>query len=241
MAVKVLPTCLAVIEASMSNVQVALIPLDIIKFGSVHEQPLTSTTKHEQLPVFPRIVVPLMDFYDISISDNINFGPYVPATSLSLIVFPTLSRMEMRQSKALYLRFVIDPKASFASTPLFTPGDDEHGSEASTSLIIPSIRLDVSRHFDIPVGSYPEYSYFGTTGRRAVWLEQSLHSDCVQVLRLNYDPNVRAKLPAVDVLLPPEPQLPFKPSACHALAFDEATGRLCIGLFNGLVYVLDYV
>lgn len=248
MAVKVLPTCLAVIEASTSNVQVTLVPLGIIVYGSVLEQPLASMEKHKHLPLFPHIVVPLVDFYDISLSDNINFGPYVPATSLSLVVFPTLSRLEMRQSKkALYLRFLIDPNTSLSSppsSPSFSSEDNKDNVcifNPNRNLAMPSINLDISIPFDIPVGSYPEHPYLGSTGRRAVWLEQSLRSDYVQVLRLDYDPSARGKTPLVDVLLPPEPQLPFKPSACRALAFDEATGRLCIGLFNGVVYVLDYV
>ncbi|KAI5122289.1 hypothetical protein M0805_002368 [Coniferiporia weirii] len=234
MDVRICPPFLAVVGASVSKVQITLVPLEAIALGGVLEQPIVSRAKQGALPQFPRIVVPLMDFYDICISNNNSFGSHVTATSLSLIVFPTLSRLDVRQSKkALYLRFIIDPKAKPGSTESFECGD---GHDLDDS----SIRLDVSAPFDIPIGSYPEHPYLGTKGRRAVWIEQSLKSDYVQILRLDYNPEER-KPPAVDVLLPPEPQLPFKPSSCRALAFDEASGRLCVGLYNGSVYILDYV
>ena len=33
----------------------------------------------------------------------------------------------------------------------------------------------------------------------------------------------------------------FGSNLARELAFDEATGRLCVGLYNGLLYILDYV
>lgn len=236
---KILPPNLVIISASLYSLQIILVPLSTIELGGILESPAISKEKQHMLPAFPSISVPLMDFYDIYISDNINFGPYVPATSLSVIIFPTLSRLEMRQSKkALHLRFTIDP-GSGASESLRSPQSSSGlDSRRSAKAKPPAITLDASAPFDVPVGSYPEHLHLGTTGRRAVWLEQSLKSDYVQILRLDYDP--AGGMPSVSVLLPPEPQLPFKPIACRALAFDEATGRLCVGLYNGTIYIIDY-
>ncbi|KAL5504135.1 hypothetical protein ACEPAH_8208 [Sanghuangporus vaninii] len=236
MDIKVLPPYLSIVAASTENAQVTLAPLSVLEYGSVLEQPVRSKAKQRDLPYFSHATVPIMDFYDICISDNGGYGPYVPPTSISLIVFPTLSRLDVRQSKkALLLRFTI---CQFFSIPEANARSTTCGK--SINARDPSLQLESSIPFDIPVGSYPEYPCLGTTGRRGVWLEQSLKSDYVQILRLDYDP-VTNQPPSLNVLLPPEPQLPFKPSSCRALAFDEATARLCIGLYNGLIYVLDYV
>lgn len=234
----------------MSKLQVILVPLSTIELGGILESPTISRGKQHLLPVFSMISVDLTEFYDICISDNVNFGAYVPATSLSVITFPTLPRLETRQrKKALHLRFRIDPGHGAAQTSR-SPGSDsafvlDSGITGLTfiesvkaNVKPPAITLESSTPFDVPVGSYPEHPHLGTTGRRAVWLEQSLKSDYVQILRFDYDPV--GGTPSVSVLLPPEPQLPFKPSSCRALAFDEATGRLCVGLYNGTIYILDY-
>lgn len=227
MDVILVPPFLAVVAASAATIQVTLVPLDIVSFGGHLELPSKSRTKRNSLPEFQTVHVPLMDFYDVCISDNMNTGQYAPPTSLSLIVFPTLSRLESRQGrKALFVRFAIDPVTGFITSGV-APFEKA------------SIMLDVVAPFNIPFGSYPEHARLGTTGRRAVWLEQSLKSDYVRMVRLDYDPLAKCA-PSVEVLLPPDPQLPFKPSACRALAFDEATGRLCLGTYNGSIYILDY-
>lgn len=45
---------------------------------------------------------------------------------------------------------------------------------------------------------------------------------------------------SVGVLLPPNPSLPFVPEGITCMAFDEATGRLCVGLITGDLWMLDY-
>ncbi|EJD06573.1 uncharacterized protein FOMMEDRAFT_17082 [Fomitiporia mediterranea MF3/22] len=238
--IKVLPPYLGIVAASVDNfdnAQVTLVPLSVIAYGSELEEPEKSEAKQRTLPQFPHAIAPIMDFYDIVISDNTGYGPYVPPTSLSLIVFPTLSRLDVRQSKkALHLRFSI----SHVPGPISTNPEADAPSEPSEEVPCTSIQLEKSVPFEIPVGSYPEYPQVGATGRRGVWLEQSLKSDYVQLLRLDYDPTTN-QAPSVSVLLPPQPQFPFKLSSCRALAFDESTGRLCVGLYNGSVYILDYV
>ena len=207
------------------------------------------------LPPFPTSLVPLLDTYDICISSNTGYGPYVPPTSISIIYFPSLSRLESRQcKKALHLRFAVSDIHKYEQNASISSSIVGHISNDTLVANTPTISLLTSTYFDIPVGSYPEHAQLGSTGRRAVWLEQSLKSDYVQLLRLDFDPSAattalvdsnsnggRLTTPNVNVLLPPEPQLPFKPSSCRSLAFDEATGRLCVGLYNGAIFVLDYV
>jgi hypothetical protein len=76
----------------------------------------------------------------------------------------------------------------------------------------------------------------GITGRRAVWLERHWEREEVRLMRLSHT----AAGAMAGVLVPPHPALPFTPAACHSLAFDEVTGRLCVGLETGELYVLDY-
>ena len=97
--VKVLHPHAIILSASASKLQATLVPLDVIQFGGPFETPATSLGKRQKLPEFQNVVVPFIDFYDVCVSDNMNFGTYVPSVSLSLIAFPTLSRMEMRQTK----------------------------------------------------------------------------------------------------------------------------------------------
>jgi hypothetical protein len=46
--------------------------------------------------------------------------------------------------------------------------------------------------------------------------------------------------PRVAELLPAWPELPVRPADVRALAFDEARGRLCLGLYSGEVVVMDF-
>ena len=76
----------------------------------------------------------------------------------------------------------------------------------------------------------------GITGRRGVWLERNWDREEVRLMRLSHT----AAGSVAGVLVPPHPALPFTPATCHSLAFDEVTGRLCVGLETGELYVLDY-
>jgi hypothetical protein len=76
----------------------------------------------------------------------------------------------------------------------------------------------------------------GMTGRRAVWFERHWERDEVSLMRLSHSTIGST----AGVLIGPSPALPFTPAACHSMAFDEVTGRLCVGLETGELYVLDY-
>lgn len=87
----------------------------------------------------------------------------------------------------------------------------------------------------MPAQVSAQLAQVGPTGR-AVWLEHNWDTQQRRIMR--YQPRSGATL---GMLLPPDPALPFTPNTCHSLVFDEITGRLCLGLFNGDVYVLDFV
>jgi hypothetical protein len=73
--------------------------------------------------------------------------------------------------------------------------------------------------------------------QRAVWLEYDYNADATRCVKLSWG-GVQGI--ACGELLAPFPQVPVRPADCRSLAFDEATGRLCLGLFSGITVVLDY-
>lgn len=76
----------------------------------------------------------------------------------------------------------------------------------------------------------------GLTGRRVCWLERHWERDEIRLMKLS----CTSSGPVAGVLVPSHPALPFTPAACHSLTFDEVTGRLCVGLETGELYILDY-
>ncbi|KAI0749768.1 hypothetical protein C8Q80DRAFT_645405 [Daedaleopsis nitida] len=94
---------------------------------------------------------------------------------------------------------------------------------------------------DFPIGneSSAQLAQVGAMGIRAVWLEHDWETQLNRVMKLAYDP--ATDVAKVGMLLPPDPELPFTPNMCHSLAFDEITGRLCLGMYDGNVYMLDFV
>ncbi|OJT11446.1 hypothetical protein TRAPUB_11998 [Trametes pubescens] len=94
---------------------------------------------------------------------------------------------------------------------------------------------------DFPIGdeSSAQLAQVGALGIRGVWLEHNWETQLNRVMKLAYDPHTGTA--KVGMLLPPDPELPFTPNMCHSLAFDEVTGRLCLGMYDGDVYILDFV
>lgn len=81
----------------------------------------------------------------------------------------------------------------------------------------------------------------GVTGSRAVWMEHSLETTRSRVMKMELGRNSKGKIEVFQgALLPSDPPLPFLTDTCHMLAFDEATCRLCLGLWDGSVHVVDY-
>lgn len=80
----------------------------------------------------------------------------------------------------------------------------------------------------------------GATGRRAVWLEHDLETTRTRLMKMEMGQVRKDKGVYQGVLLPPDPPLPFRTDSCNMLAFDEATCRVCLGLWDGSIYVLDF-
>jgi len=93
--------------------------------------------------------------------------------------------------------------------------------------------------FTVPRSTSIEVAKVGTRGHRAVWLEHNWELQQFRLMKLSAP--VRHGKPSVGVLLPPDPELPFSPRECQSLAFDEVTGRVCLGLYTGNLYILDFV
>ena len=96
-----------------------------------------------------------------------------------------------------------------------------------------------SRKFKVPGSASIEFVKIGTRGHRAVWLEHDWDKQQYRLMKLS-GPVGHGK-PSVGVLLPSDPELPFSPRECQSLAFDEVTGRVCLGLYTGDLYILDFV
>jgi hypothetical protein len=88
----------------------------------------------------------------------------------------------------------------------------------------------------------------GSSGRRAVWLERNFDTAHSRLMKLDSGCDKPTGSGASEgilsgVLLPPGPGplLPFLIDTCQALAFDEVSCRVCIGLEDGKLYVVDYI
>ncbi|KAJ6619726.1 hypothetical protein B0H10DRAFT_2024635 [Mycena sp. CBHHK59/15] len=77
----------------------------------------------------------------------------------------------------------------------------------------------------------------GETGHRAVWLERRWTSDEYTLMKATFSPN---KPVVVAPLLARNLALPFELHTCQSLAFDESTGRVCLALHTGELYILEF-
>lgn len=84
---------------------------------------------------------------------------------------------------------------------------------------------------------------FGNSGRRAVWLEHQwddtqTYVDQYFLMKATFpsDPEERA---TIGPLLDRSIALPFEMHTCRSIAFHEATGRICLGLHTGDLYLMQ--
>lgn len=85
-------------------------------------------------------------------------------------------------------------------------------------------------------GASQTHRYLGNTGHKAVWKDYNFEKEETRLMKFS----MNSQGAVADVLISARPTLPFTPASCHSLAFDEAAGRLCVGLQTGELYVLDY-
>ncbi|KZT00815.1 uncharacterized protein LAESUDRAFT_764270 [Laetiporus sulphureus 93-53] len=135
------------------------------------------------------------------------------------------------------------PSASCLSVMIFYSFHDSSSGigQVTRFRLPPSAREDnggvsgATSYFPMPPHVSAQLAQVGPGGR-AIWLEHNWETQNKRIMR--YQPRKGAR---VGLLIPSDPALPFTPNICHSLAFDEVTGRVCLGLFNGDVYVLDFV
>lgn len=87
-----------------------------------------------------------------------------------------------------------------------------------------------------------DFICLGQTGRRAVWLEHrwryGWEAEEFFLMKGGFSPDPD-KEPIVAPLLPSHLALPFELHTCQSLAFDEASGLVCLGLHTGELYILE--
>jgi len=150
------------------------------------------------------------------------------SSSISVVVF--YSFHDASSGVGQVTRFSL-PFASGSGSPSSPSPSSSPGPSQTETPVIAS----TTKYFTMPAHASAQLSQVGPMGR-AVWLEHNWETQQKRIMR--YQPRAGATL---GMLLPSDPALPFTPNICHSLAFDETTGRVCLGLFNGDVYVLDFV
>jgi hypothetical protein len=95
----------------------------------------------------------------------------------------------------------------------------------------------LTHQFKTAVGTRPEIVCIGKTGFRAIWLDRAWETDEYKLWKATFPPGEAA---LVSPLLPPHHPLPFEPHMIASLSFEEATGRTCVGLRTGAVYILEF-
>lgn len=160
--------------------------------------------------------LPEFGFMDTHSSYNVNYDSKRIINTISLLIFPPNLGDRCMKGLHVHLRFVSNGRSDL--------GRNE--------------RLQ-AKSFSVQKESNVTLTQLGRTGHRAVWIERNLESDDVCLVKFTSNSD-NASPPEVSVLLPPQPGLPFKPRDCRAIAFDDAIGRLCLGLYSGELYVLDY-
>lgn len=166
---------------------------------------------------FNVVPTPSLSLPDFAISDSINIPRFGRSSRLSMVSF------DVRGSHigGGHLVHFCTEKSNDGDQPTSQP-----------QVIEP-------RKFMVPGSTSIESVKIGTRGHRAVWLEHDWELQRFRLMKLAV-PVTHGK-PSVGVLLPPDPELPFSPRECQSLAFDEVTGRVCLGLYTGNLYILDFV
>jgi hypothetical protein len=88
----------------------------------------------------------------------------------------------------------------------------------------------------------------GSRGYRAIWSETSwLDRDEVRLMKMSLRESAEGSLSAphrrelsTSSLIPSNNAVPFPSSACRSMALDEISGRVCLALFTGQIYILDF-
>lgn len=151
------------------------------------------------------------------LGSNLMDTVHIPSVSLNFLTIMIFNEADSIQPNAHVVRFPLD-------------GTRAHFEAQVTSARVP-----------LPLDTSIRSVSIGTTGRRAVWMEHNLDTTRTRLMKLELG-GAHDSAPELfhGVLLPADPPLPFSTDACHSLAFDEATCRLCLGLWDSSLQVVDF-
>lgn len=84
----------------------------------------------------------------------------------------------------------------------------------------------------------PSLALLASGGCFALWIQTSCRSGSTSIMKLHCDTRTDNDL-VENILVHSRPLLPFDPENSTAFAFDDSSGRLCICLFNGTIYLIQ--
>ncbi|KAL0955001.1 hypothetical protein HGRIS_003926 [Hohenbuehelia grisea] len=93
--------------------------------------------------------------------------------------------------------------------------------------------------FSLQVAAMQENVAMGDAGYRAVWVEHDLESNDYRMMKMVIPIDDEEPVQIAE-LFPPNKALPFRLEACLSLAFDDVSGRLCFGVLNSCIYIMDF-
>jgi len=94
--------------------------------------------------------------------------------------------------------------------------------------------------FRTELGASAEIVCLGETGQRAVWLERRWSNDEYTLMKAAFSPTPNEPAVVVQPLFARHLALPFELHTCRALAFEEATGQVCLAMHTGELYILQF-
>ncbi|GJE88747.1 F-box protein [Phanerochaete sordida] len=159
----------------------------------------------------------LREQYSFPLGSNLMDTVHIPSVSASFLTIMVFNEADPTQPSAQIVRFPLDDSTA-------------HSGSKVTNARVP-----------LPLDTSIRSVSIGTTGRRAVWMEHNLDTTRTRLMKLELG-SIHDGTPDLShgVLLPADPPLPFATDACHSLAFDEATCRLCLGLWDSSLHVVDF-
>ncbi|KAF9477932.1 hypothetical protein BDN70DRAFT_880631 [Pholiota conissans] len=96
-----------------------------------------------------------------------------------------------------------------------------------------------SLDFLTPANVTLEPMCLGKTGLRAVWLSHQWNTDDFKLMKASFPNAVNAEA-VVAPFHAPTLALPFEPHTCHSLYFDEAAGKVWVGVHTGDIFVFQF-
>lgn len=246
-------------DLHLSNVQIRLfdehvvvtgVKADMALINRVYRLPdiITSPFLSTTSPPFQQIItiddfgLPVLVFDPLPIKSDAEYHTSDDISKseglMVLCVDPSID--SPRHSGEFVARCLLPP--SIRTSPSHTCPSPSPSPSPSLSNSTPRLPTTPIRKYPITTSphSLPEEMCIGTSGYRVVWVERSWETDEFKFMKLTL-PCSPEERPVVGPLFPPHTALPFRVQSCQSLAFDDAAGRLCVGLHSGEIYLFDFV